>query len=440
MKVFSMVLLARCVRRRAAAQVATGIDVLEQQNFAHLKAIAARHGGHLRLGVLTNPVGIDAHERRTIDVLRQDAAAAVPGLSVVTLFSAEHGINAATDQPNVDNGTDPGSGLPIISLYGATEAKRHPSAQQLAGLDAVVIDLQDVGVRYWTFQALMQYFLEASAGNHIDIVILDRPNPVNGVAVQGPLSTPGRENYVNPYSEPMRPGMTMGELAEFFNGERHLGAQLTVIKMTGWHRSDWYDDTGLLWVNPSPNIRSLTQATIYLGTGLVEGTNVNVKGPVEPPFVRFCAPWITATQLSAYLNERKIPGVRFMPVFYTPSGEEHYPYRGEHCEGVEVMLSDRNVLDAPELGIEVVCGALETLSGQIPDRPRRSPPAEQRGAGPNQERHGSPCHRLCVAKGLERIQGAPATLFAIQVKEKRGRPFACVSLLGWTQTTLQRAP
>ena len=280
MKLFSLVLLAAACTAPAAAQVATGIDVLEQQNFAPLKAIAARHGGHLRLAVLTNPVGIDAHERRTIDVLRQDAAAAVPGLSVVRLFSAEHGINAATDQPNVDNGTDLSSGLPIISLYGATDAKRHPSAQQLAGLDAVVIDLQDVGVRYWTFQALMQYFLEASAPSHIRYVLLDRPDPVNGVAVQGPLSTPGREDYVNPYSGPcMRPGMTMGELAEFFNGERHLGAQLTVIKMTGWHRSDWYDETGLLWVNPSPNIRSLIQATIYLGTGLVEGTNVNVKGP-----------------------------------------------------------------------------------------------------------------------------------------------------------------
>jgi uncharacterized protein YbbC (DUF1343 family) len=152
----------------------------------------------------------------------------------------------------------------------------------------------------------------------------------------------------------MRPGMTMGELAGFFNGERHLGAQLTVIKMSGWHRSYWYDETGLLWVNPSPNIRSLTQAIIYLGTGLLEGTNINVKGPVEPPFARFCAPWITATQLSAYLNARSIPGVSFMPVFYTPSGDERYPYRGERCEGVEVMLNDRNALDAPELGIEAV--------------------------------------------------------------------------------------
>jgi len=354
MKLHSVVLSIALCAVPAAAQVATGIDVLEAQNFAQLKPIAAKHGGHLRLAVLTNPVGVDAHERRTIDVLRKDAAAAVPGLSVVTLFSAEHGIAAALDKSDVGNDVDHDSGLPIVSIYGSTEAKRHPSPQQLAGLDAVVIDLQDVGVRYWTFQALMGYFLEASEANNIDIIVLDRPNPVNGVAVEGPVSTSGRENYVNPFAEPMRPGMTMGELAAFFNGEKHLQAQLTVIKMTGWHRKDWYDDTGLLWVNPSPNIRSLTQSIVYLGTGLLEGTNVNVKGPTEAPFERFCAPWIVATQLSAYLNARRIPGASFMPIYYVPAGEERYPYRGEHCEGVEVIVTDRNALDAPELGVEAV--------------------------------------------------------------------------------------
>lgn len=359
-----MLYLATCAAP-ALAQVASGIDVLEAQNFAPLKELATQHGDHLRLGVLTNPVGIDAHQRRTIDVLRQDAAAAVPGLKVVTLFSAEHGINAALDKSDVDNDLDRDSGLPIISIYGSTEAKRHPSSQQLAGLDAVVIDLQDVGVRYWTFQALMQYFLEASAPNHIDIVVLDRPNPVNGIAVQGPLSTPGRENYVNPYAEPMRPGMTMGELAQFFNGERHLGAHLTVIKMTGWHRSDWYDETGLLWVNPSPNIRTLTQSLVYLGTGLLEGTNINVKGPTGQPFERFGAPWIKATQLSAYLNARKIPGAHFMPVFFIPDGNEHYPYHGERCEGVEVVVTNRDALDAPELGLETVSALWKLYSDKF---------------------------------------------------------------------------
>jgi len=350
----SVVLFALLCAIPAEAQVLTGIDVLEQQNFAQFKAIAAKHGGHLRIAVLTNPVGIDSHERRTIDVLRKDAVTAVPGLTVVNLFSAEHGINAAVDKSEVGNDTDSESGLPIVSIYGLTEAKRRPSAQQLAGLDAVVIDLQDVGVRYWTFQTLVGYFLEASAKNNVDIVVLDRPNPINGAAVQGPLVNPGREDYVSYFAEPMRTGMTMGELAELFNGENHLNARLTVIKMTGWHRKDWYDDTGLLWVNPSPNIRSLTQAMVYPGTGLVEGTNVNVKGPGEPPFVRFGAPWIAATQLAGYLNARKIPGISFMAISYIPSGEERYPYRGQRVEGVEILVNDRTVLDAPELGVEVV--------------------------------------------------------------------------------------
>ncbi len=338
----------------AVAQVKTGIDVLEQERFASLKALAAKHGGHLRLAVLTNPVGIDSHERRTIDVLRQDAADAIPGLSVVTLFSAEHGINAAVDKSNVSDDRDAASGLPIVSLYGSSEAQRHPTVQQLAGVDAVVIDLQDVGVRYWTFQTLMQYFLKACALSKVDLVVLDRPNPINGVAVQGPLSSPGRENYVNPFSEPMRPGMTMGELAQFFNGENRYNAPLTVIKMDGWKREDWYDQTGLLWINPSPNIRSLTQAMVYPGLGLIEGTNVNVKGPGEPPFVRFGAPWIVAAQLAQYLNARHIPGVAFMAVSYIPTGEERYPYRNQRVEGVEIIVEDRNVLDAPELGIEAV--------------------------------------------------------------------------------------
>jgi uncharacterized protein YbbC (DUF1343 family) len=146
----------------------------------------------------------------------------------------------------------------------------------------------------------------------------------------------------------------MGELAEYFNGEDHLNARLTVIKMAGWKRSDWYDDTGLLWVNPSPNLRSLTQSLVYTGTGLLEGTNVNVKGPSEQPFVRFGAPWISATRLAAYLNSRKIPGASFMPVFYVPVAEGRSPYAGQRVDGVEIEVNDRNLLDTPELGIETI--------------------------------------------------------------------------------------
>ncbi|HEX7693552.1 MAG TPA: DUF1343 domain-containing protein, partial [Sphingomonas sp.] len=286
-----LLLIALAAATPASARVRTGIDVLEDQHFAPLRAIAAGHSGHLRLGILANPVSVDGQGRRTIDVLRTDARVAVPGIEVVRLFSGEHGIDAATDDTNIGDRFDRASGLPIVSLYGRTDAERHPSALQLAGLDAVVIDLQDVGVRYWTFQTLTKYFLRAAAASGIEVIVLDRPDPINGVAVQGPVSMPGIEDYTTPFAEPMRPGMTLGELARMFDGEDRIGARLTVIRMTGWNRADWYDQTGLLWINPSPNLRSLTQATAYAGTALLEGTNVNIKGPGDAPFLRFGAPW-----------------------------------------------------------------------------------------------------------------------------------------------------
>lgn len=355
-------LIALAAASPATARVRTGIDVLEDQRFAPLRAIAARHGGHLRLGLLVNPVSRDGQGRRTIDVLRDDASTAVVGLEVVRLFSGEHGIHAATDDIDIDDRIDKASGLPIVSLYGRTDAERHPTAQQLAGLDAVVIDLQDVGVRYWTFQTLTKYFLQASAAAKIEVIVLDRPNPINGIAVQGPVSAPGIEDYTTPFPEPMRTGMTLGELARMFNGEEWIGARLTVIRMTGWKRVDWYDDTGLLWINPSPNLRSVTQATAYAGTALLEGTNINIKGPGEAPFLRFGAPWIRGTALAAYLNARAIPGVSFLPVSYVAASDKLYPFAGQRVEGVEILIHDRARLDAPALGVEVVA-ALWKLYG-----------------------------------------------------------------------------
>jgi len=349
-----LVLLALVAATPAVARVRTGIDVLEDQRFAPLRAIAARHGGRLRLGILANPVSRDGQGRRTIDVLRDEAHAAVPGLEVVRLFSGEHGIDAATDDTDIDDRIDRASGLPIVSLYGKTDAERHPSAQQLAGLDAVVIDLQDVGVRYWTFQTLTKYFLQASAAFKVEVIVLDRPNPINGIAVQGPVSTPGFEDYTTPFPEPMRPGMTLGELARMFDGEERIGANLTVIRMTGWKRGDWYDDTGLLWINPSPNLRSVTQATAYAGTALLEGTNVNIKGPGDAPFLRFGAPWIRGTELAAYLNARTIAGVSFLPVSYVAASDKLYPFAGQRVQGVEILIHDRIRLDAPALGVEIV--------------------------------------------------------------------------------------
>jgi len=357
-----LLLIALVAATPAAARVRTGVDVLEDQHFAPLRAIAARHGGHLRLGLLANPVSVDGQGRRTIDVLREEARAAVPGLELVRLFSGEHGIAAATDDTNIGDRLDRASGLPIVSLYGRSEAERRPNAEQLAGLDAVVIDLQDVGVRYWTFQTLTKYFLQASAAYKVELIVLDRPNPINGVAVQGPVSTAGVEDYTTPFAEPMRPGMTLGELARMFNAEDRIGARLTVIRMAGWQRGDWYDQTGLLWINPSPNLRSLSQATAYAGTALLEGTNVNIKGPGDAPFLRFGAPWIKGVDLATYLNARAIPGVSFLPVTYVAASDKLYPFAGQRVEGVEIMIHDRARLDAPELGVEAVA-ALWKLYG-----------------------------------------------------------------------------
>jgi uncharacterized protein YbbC (DUF1343 family) len=232
----------------------------------------------------------------------------------------------------------------------------------LEGLDAVAIDLQDAGVRYWTFQTLTKYFLQVAAACKIELLILDRPDPINGIAVQGPLPAQGSADYTTPWNEPMRPGMTLGELATMFNVEGRIGATLTVIRMTGWKRSDWYDQTGLRWINPSPNLRSVAQATAYAGTALLEGSNVNIKGPGGAPFLRFGAPWIRGEELAAYLNARAIPGVSFRPVAYVAASDKLYPYAGERVEGVEIEIRDRNRLDAPELGVEAVA-ALWKLYG-----------------------------------------------------------------------------
>ncbi len=341
------------MRRWAArnGNVETGIDVLESSHFAELAALAQGHGGRLRLGLLTNQTGVDAQGRRTIDVLFHDAAAAVPGLALTTLFSPEHGIAGSYDQPGVPNSTDAATGLPIVSLYGSTAAQRHPSLETLRSLDAVVIDLQDAGVRFYTYGAVLRYFLEAAAKTGTQIVVLDRPDPINGAFVQGPVSDTGAESYVDPMPIPVRHGMTLGELARYDNQQLDLHAPLTVIAMKGWQRGDWYDSTGLKWVNPSPNLHDVEEATLYPALGLVETTNISVGRGTDTPFDQFGAPWIDGRALALFLNRRDLPGVRFYAVDFTPA--QPYPYAGRLCHGVRIVVTDRNVLDAPELGVEI---------------------------------------------------------------------------------------
>jgi uncharacterized protein YbbC (DUF1343 family) len=305
--------------------------------------------------LLTNQTGTDSEGHRTIDVL-----AHAPGVSLKEIFSPEHGVTGALDTTEIGNTKDAVTGVPVYSVYGATDAGRRPPLDVLKKLDTVVVDIQDAGARFYTYETTLGYFLEAAAKAGIEIVVLDRPDPITGSFVQGPISDPGHESFVNYFSLPLRHGMTMGELAQMFNVERHINAALTVVPMSGWIRGDWYDSTGMAWVNPSPNLRSLTEATLYPGVGLVEGTNISVGRGTDTPFEVLGAPWINAREFSAYLNQRAISGVRFIPVSFTPKASN---YSGQTCEGVNILLTGRNALDTPELGIELA-SALHKLYPQ----------------------------------------------------------------------------
>jgi uncharacterized protein YbbC (DUF1343 family)/CubicO group peptidase (beta-lactamase class C family) len=321
--------------------VLTGIDVLEADNFASLK----QDKPTMTIGLLTNQTGIDAEGRRTIDVL-----ASAPGIKLAAIFSPEHGIFGTLDVEKVGNSTDSVTGIPVYSLYGNTDAKKRPPVDILKTLDAVVMDVQDAGVRFYTYETTLGYLLEAAAAANTEVIVLDRPDPVTGALVQGPVSEPDLKNFTDYHPVPVRHGMTMGELAQLFNVERKLGARLRVIPMQGWLRGDWFDSTGVVWVNPSPNLRSVYEAALYPGVGLIEGTNVSVGRGTDTPFELVGAPYINARAFAEYLNARMIPGVRFVPVTFTPSSGTH---SGHLCGGVNLIVTDRNVLDAPELGIEL---------------------------------------------------------------------------------------
>jgi uncharacterized protein YbbC (DUF1343 family)/CubicO group peptidase (beta-lactamase class C family) len=323
--------------------VKTGIDILEESHFAALHP--GKGGGPRSIGLLTNQTGIDSEGRRTIDII-----AGVPGISLDAIFSPEHGVTGAVDTIHVNETKDSATGITVYSVYGGSDAARRPSIDVLKRLDAVVIDIADAGARFYTYETTVGYFLEAAAKADIDVIILDRPNPITGAFVQGPVSDEGRENFNDYFPEPPRQGMTIGELARMFNAERHIGARLEIVQMEGWERGDWFDSTGLQWVNPSPNLRDLNEATLYTGVAMIEGTNVSVGRGTDTPFEIVGAPWMKSRELAAYLNARAIPSVRFVPIAFTPASGNHANVR---CEGVNLIVLDRNTLDAPEMGIEL---------------------------------------------------------------------------------------
>ena len=312
----------------------TGIDVLCNDRFALL---AGRS-----VGLITNHTGLDSTGRRTIDLLYN-----APGVRLKKIFSPEHGLSGTADSI-VSPSIDPKTGLPVYSLYGAL---KRPTAEMLAGLDALVFDIQDAGARFYTYISTMGYAMEAAAKKGMLFYVLDRPDPITASLVQGPVSDADLKSFTSYFPMPVRHGMTVGELAQMFNAEYVIGAKLRIIKMAGYDRSKWYDETGLKWINPSPNLRSLTEAALYPGVAMVEGANVSVGRGTETPFEVLGAPWIDAVRLADYLNDRVIAGVTFKAVDFKPDSSN---YGKRLCHGVRIILTDRMTLDPAYLGIEIV--------------------------------------------------------------------------------------
>ncbi|HKP11814.1 MAG TPA: exo-beta-N-acetylmuramidase NamZ domain-containing protein, partial [Blastocatellia bacterium] len=314
--------------------VLTGIDVLDRDGF---KALEGR-----RVGLITNHTGLDREGRSTVDRL-----AAAKGVKLVALFSPEHGLRGVEDA-NVKSERDEKTGLPVYSLYDS--ATRRPTEQMLGGVDTLVFDIQDVGARFYTYTTTMLYAMEEAARHKIKFVVLDRPNPINGYDIEGPVNDGDLLSFTSPHTIPVRHGMTMGELAMLFNGERKVGADLTVIKMEGWRRADYFDATSLVWVNPSPNMRSLTEALLYPGIGMLETTNISVGRGTDTPFEVLGAPWVEPRQLSDALNRAGLAGVRFVPVRFTPKSSK---FAGESCGGVNIVLTDRGSFRPVTVGLEI---------------------------------------------------------------------------------------
>ncbi|MCA9186868.1 MAG: DUF1343 domain-containing protein, partial [Planctomycetales bacterium] len=317
-------------------QVLTGIDALIRDNFASLSG--------QRVGLITNHTGRDREGQPTINVLHQS-----PQVNLVALFSPEHGIRGALDQANIGDSKDEPTGLPIYSLYGES---RQPTAEQLQQIDTLVFDIQDIGCRFYTYISTMGMAMRAAAEHGVRFVVLDRPNPISGSRIEGPLSDADRSTFVAYHSLPIRHGMTVGELALMFRNELRLDLELQVVKVEGWDRRDYWDQTNLTWVNPSPNMRSLNEAVLYPGIGLLETTNLSVGRGTDTPFEVLGAPWIVPRELAAALNKRHLPGVTFVPIQFIPTTSK---YAGQTCGGVNVIVTDRSVFEPVRTGLEIAC-------------------------------------------------------------------------------------
>jgi uncharacterized protein YbbC (DUF1343 family) len=319
--------------RSRPGRVQTGIDVLEAEKFAPLR------GKHI--GLITNHTGLDYQERTTINVLARAA-----GVQVVALFSPEHGIAGHSDE-KLPSSKDASTGLPIFSLYGD---HLRPTDEMLQGIDALVFDVQDAGVRFYTYTTTMAYCMEEAAKRNIAFFVLDRPNPLNGDIIEGPMLDAEKTSFVAYYPLPVRYGLTIGELAQFFNTENHINAQLHVIPMRNWHRNYFFESAGLKWIPPSPNLRTLKGSLLYPGLEILQNAGVSVGRGTEAPFEEFGAPWINGEEVATLLNAKSLPGVHFVNQPFIPvSGL----YAGQHCGGVGVRVTDRVALRSMRVGLEI---------------------------------------------------------------------------------------
>jgi len=316
-----------------AARVQTGLDVLESQKFVALR------GKHI--GIITNHTGRDSQERSTVDVLSH-----ATGVQLVALFSPEHGLAGRSDE-KVTSTKDPSTGLPVYSLYGET---RRPTDEMLKGIDALVFDVQDAGVRFYTYTATMGYCMEEAAKHNIAFFVLDRPNPLGGEIVEGPMLDPDKTSFVAYYPLPVRYGLTIGELAQFLNAENHIGADLHVIPMRNWHRNYFFESTGIKWIPPSPNLRTIKGSILYPGIEILQNAGISVGRGTETPFEEFGAPWLNGDEVASALNARNLPGVRFAAQPFIPIAGL---YAGQRCGGVSMRITDRFKVRSIRVGLEI---------------------------------------------------------------------------------------
>ncbi len=321
---------------KADGEVLAGVDVLARDDYAPLKVRG------MKVGLLTNQTGL-LRDGKRIPKAMQDA-----GVNLTTLFSPEHGLYGVLDQGNIGDGNDPETGLPVFSLYGET---RRPTPEMLKNVDAFVFDIQDVGVRFYTYISAMCSAMQAAADQHKKFFVFDRPNPIGGVKVDGPWLDPGRESYVAFFPMPIQHGMTVGEIALAFANEYKLNLDLTIIPCENWKRDMYFDQTGLTWVNPSPNMRSLTEALLYPGFGIPEFTNISVGRGTDTPFEVVGAPWIDAEDLAKKMNAENLPGIEFEPIKFTPNASK---YENQEINGLRFTITDRDKLEAVKVGVALM--------------------------------------------------------------------------------------